>query len=643
MIRGTLFSLLFASAAGMAGLLVSQPAHADTQQLGPTDETITTTIVFGVRHEEQLKRYIQETVTPGSPHYRDFLSLREFVTHYAPSPGQLRVTQRYLESYGLKVDKVFKDHLAMTVSGPSSAFELVLQTQMDNYKEDDVRHHPHRRHHFHRPRHQPHMPRLLLDNDVIAVVGLSNEYQFRPMHASKAHISHADALQLVPGSNTIATGVPGQYTVADVANLYNINPMYAEGTTGSGVTLGIATYADFLKDDAYAYWNLIGLPGKADRITKIHVDGGGDFGADAGSGETSLDVEQAGGLAPYADMIVYDAPNGSQGGIDMFYQIVSDNRVDTLSYSWGLPEIFYYPELNGGVDYTNTMKALNQAFMEAAVQGITLFTASGDSGAYDTNRSLPAPYFTTPLTVDWPASSPYMTAAGGTTEPVSLTGRCGSGTYPIDVQGERAWSWGYLADFYQTCYGLSPIEAGVFSEGGGGGVSVYWHRPWYQYGIVGVRRSEPGQSMTELDVNPTVDYLDLRAGYAGRNVPDISMNADPFTGYLVYSSADGGLLQGYGGTSFVAPQLNGVAALVNQRNGGRIGLLAPQLYQMLRRYGYGPDSPFHDITDGDNWYWEGVPGYDQATGVGTPDVARLAVLLSTHNGHHGHGGHHHGH
>ncbi|MBB6183064.1 S53 family peptidase [Oleiagrimonas soli] len=623
----------------MTGLFATSPARADTQQLGPTNDTITTTIVFGVRNPYQLERYIQETVTPGSPHYRDFLTLREFVTHFAPAPGQLKRTQRYLESQGLTVDKIFDDHLAMTVSGPASVFESVLQTQVDDFQENDVRHHPHRRHRFHRPRHQPRMPKLLLDNDVIAIVGLSNEYQFKPMNASTTRIAHADALKLVPSSNTIATGVPGQYTVADVANLYDINPLYAEGTTGAGTTLGVATYADFLADDAYTYWNLIGLPSKADRISKIHVDGGGDFGADAGSGETSLDVEQAGGLAPYADVVVYDAPNSSQGGIDMFYQVVSDNRVDSLSYSWGLPEIYYYPELNGGVDYTDTMKALNQAFMEAAVQGITLFTASGDSGAYDTNRTLSAPSFTTPLSVDWPSSSPYMTAAGGTTEPVSLSGNCGSGTYPIQVTGERAWSWDYLSDFFQTCYGLSPVDAGIFSSGGGGGVSVYWHRPWYQYGVAGMQRSASGQSLTELDVDPTVTYLDLRANYAGRNVPDISMNADPFTGYLVYSSADGGLGQGSGGTSFVAPQLNGITALVNQRNGGRIGLLAPQLYRLLRQYGYGPDSPFNDIASGDNWFWQGAQGYDPATGVGTPDVTRLAILLSSYegHGHHGHG------
>jgi subtilase family serine protease len=636
MLRARIFSLLLSTVVGTGALLAPAVAQPDVQQTGPTDQTITTTIVFGVRNPLALKFYIWETVTPYSLHYRDFLSLRQFVRRYAPPMRQIRRTERYLESYGLTVDKLFDNHLAITVTGPSSAFELAFQTQMENYKETRPQHHPHRRWHFHRPRHQPHMPKLLRDNGVIAMVGLSNEYQFRPMHTSTANLAKATKIKVVPSANTIATNAPGQYTVGDVANQYNINPLYAEGTTGSGMTIGIATYAGFKPADAYTYWDLIQLNYKPDRISQIHVDGGAPFGAGAGSGETSLDVEQSGGLAPFADMVVYDAPNSNMGGIDMFYQVVSDNKVDTLSYSWGLPEIFYYPDLNGGVDHTDIMQALNQAFMEAAAQGISLFASSGDEGAYDTNRSLPAPAFSTPLTVDWPASSPFMTAAGGTTDPVSLSGQCGANPYPITVTDERAWSWDYLSGFYQTCYGLSPVQAGIFASGAGGGVSVYWHRPWYQYGVRGVRRSQSDQSLMDLTQSPPVDYLDLRSGFAGRNVPDISMNADPFTGYLVYSSADGGLISGYGGTSFVAPQLNGITALIGQRSGSRIGLLAPQLYSLLRRYGYGSSSPFNDITQGNNWFWQGVPGYDPASGVGTPNVTRMAQLLTAHERHHWH-------
>jgi hypothetical protein len=99
------------------------------------------------------------------------------------------------------------------------------------------------------------------------------------------------------------------------------------------------------------------------------------------------------------------------------------------------------------------------------------------------------------------------------------------------------------------------------------------------------------------------DLLDLPAHFAGRNLPDISLNADPETGYLLLSTEDGGLLDGYRGTSFVAPQLNGISALMSQAIGGRrIGLWNPMLYRFKQVYGYSNASPFVDITAGDNWW-----------------------------------------
>ncbi|HET8552575.1 MAG TPA: S53 family peptidase [Gammaproteobacteria bacterium] len=631
-------SLICSLVSGVALTLGATSAMADVQPTGatPADETITTTIVFNVTHPKELARYIRETVTPGSPHYRDFLSVQEFVVHYAPHHGQLQKTASYLESFGIKVDKIYADHLAMTVSGPVSAFNQVFNTELANYQETEPAVHPHRRAHFYRPKSQPHLPKLLQDNGVLAVVGLSNEYQFKPMSLVSTSLKQVGSDQIrLPTDNTLATQYPGEYTVGDVAELYNITPLYEQGVDGKGMTVGVATFAAFSPDDAYAYWNMIGLNYKPDRITQIHVDGGGAYGARAGTGETSLDVEQSGGLAPFADVVVYDAPNTSSAGVDMFYQIVSDNRVDSLSYSWGLPEMFYMPEMNGGVDFTSTLQSMNQAFMEAAVQGISLFAASGDAGAYDTTRSLPPPYFSAPLTVDAPASSPYMTAAGGTTVPDSFGLVCRTADQVLTIATERAWSWDYLADYLQTACGYPPAVAlgAVFSVGDGGGVSIYWPRPWYQKGMAGMQNSMPDQKMMDYTVSPPDMMMALPAGFVGRNVPDISMNADPETGYLVYSTPDGGLIAFYGGTSFVAPQLNGITALIGQKAGSRIGLLNAQLYQLLDKYGYGPKSPFNDMMHGNNWFWQGVPGYDPATGVGTPNVAQLAAALSAEPSH----------
>jgi subtilase family serine protease len=127
-------------------------------------------------------------------------------------------------------------------------------------------------------------------------------------------------------------------------------------------------WPNFIPDDAYTYWSSIDLDVLPNRIAQVHVDGGGDLSANAGSGETSLDVEQSGGLAPQAKIIVYGAPNTDPGFIDVFYKAASDNLVDSLSVSWGQAEVLYF-EAVIGADHTGQLLAFHQAFLELAAQG----------------------------------------------------------------------------------------------------------------------------------------------------------------------------------------------------------------------------------------------------------------------------------
>ena len=91
--------------------------------------------------------------------------------------------------------------------------------------------------------------------------------------------------------------------------------------------------------------------------------------------------------------------------------------------------------------------------------------------------------------------------------------------------------------------------------------------------------------------------------------------------------ASPGVADGFGGTSFVAPQLNGITALLRQGNGHRIGLWGPQLYLLQNFFGYGPFSSFSDITAGDNWFYFGIPGYEPGAGIGTLNVANFNTFL----------------
>jgi kumamolisin len=212
--------------------------------------------------------------------------------------------------------------------------------------------------------------------------------------------------------------------------------------------------------------------------------------------------------------------------------------------------------------------------------------------------------------------------------PVTLRFNAG-GT--VTVPTERAWGWDYLRDWAVAHLGQSVYYSELFPEGGGGGVSVAFARPTYQANLPGVMNSAAGQSLLcnaaslGKTGNGYTDLLDMPANVAGRNLPDVSLNADPESGYrLLYR---GGWTNGYGGTSFVAPQLNGIFTLIASGKGGRVGLPHPQLYGAFKAQGYGAGSPFRPISAGTNLYYSSKPTFNPATGLGALDVANLARTL----------------
>ena len=176
------------------------------------------------------------------------------------------------------------------------------------------------------------------------------------------------------------------------------------------------------------------------------------------------------------------------------------------------------------------------------------------------------------------------------------------------------------------------MSCGIFPAGDGGGVSVFIERPFYQFLVPGIINSPSGQALFDESKKKPQLIFKLPANFPGRNVPDISLNADPDTGYIIlYTSDKNGLEveQFIGGTSFVAPQLNGITALYDQGLGYRVGLLNNDLYNLVRfgaAYG-GHNAPLRDIKTGNNWGFNAHGGYDQATGVGVPDVANLFKAL----------------
>jgi len=597
-------ALLLAAASG------ATPARAQTD-LGPTAvaEVEHVSLVLKIHDAAGLTAFINGTVSANSPQFRRFLTVDQFTARYAPSAQEVQAVVRDLQAAGIQVTDISANRLLLKAAGTVDAFNRYFRVSIHNFARPGQR--------FRAPVTLPQVPAAIAGS-VVAVAGLSTDVVYHSRVAARALNEAGVAAAVSLPANGTATGVPGSFTVGDVARLYQVDALYRFGFSGRGRTIGIATLATFNPADAYAYWSAIGLNVKANRITEVAVDGGA---GSAGADETTLDVEQSGGLAPRADIIVYEAPNTDQGFLDLFVNAVVDNKVDALSVSWGAPEIATDP---------NLVLAQDQIFMEAAAQGISLFASSGDAGAYDINDSnLPFifPLFTQTLTVDSPAASPFITAGGGITLAGVQQHRFGSVTVPHD----RAWGWDYLQDYFDTNYAQQGgYFALAFPVGGGGGVSVNEGVPAYQRHVAGVRRSAAHQSLIYFPNYPSTagaeDLIDLPAGFAGRNLPDVALNADPYTGYLLYFG--GAMYADFGGTSFVAPQLNGITVLLDEIVQGRVGFLNPTLYRMARHVN--PNSllaPFHQITSGDNLFYKSVRGYNPATGLGSLNAGNLALRI----------------
>jgi kumamolisin len=298
-------------------------------------------------------------------------------------------------------------------------------------------------------------------------------------------------------------------------------------------------------------------------------------GATARSPEPVLDIEVVRAIAPRANVLVYESPEDLLSVARMLSQIVSDNRTKVISVRLGTCERGLDPSIA-----QSFLSSLNNTFQRAAAQGISALVASGDSGAYDCQDNA--------LSVGALAANPYVTAVGGTA--LFLTG----GRYA----SEAGWE--------------GPLEA----AGSGGGVSVLYKRPSWQSGSGVANQYSTGM----------------------RQVPDVSANADPLTGYLIYYTTHGcrgeSCWQIMGGTSAGTPLWAALIVLANQQAqaGGKppLGFLNPALYRLGAGGGATGSTTgpvYHDVTRGGNLYYEATAGWDYCTGWGSPDGARLVSAL----------------
>lgn len=631
-------ALFFAVAAAQAGTpypRASTPAPQDAGalELVRGSSPLTVTVALKPRDADKLQALAAAIHTVGSPQFHRFLTPAEYHQRFDPGADAVAAAVAHFNQAGLST-RLDAGNL-LRVTGSAQAMQKAFGAPLHVF--DVPAHGNEAGYRFHAPVDTPRVASAAVAANIDAILGLDDRPRFRP-HLRKAPL-RAAPMTIRRGAMPNATpgNPPGDWTVTDLAAYYNVKPLYDQGLHGEGRTMGIVTLASFTPSDAFGYWADLGLSVHKNRLKIVDIDGGPGAPSDAsGSDETTLDVEQSGGIAPAARIVVYQSPNTDQGFFDAFVRAVNDNDAETLSTSWGAWEWFdTQSDVSVGRRGRNVelLQAFGNLFLQAAVQGQSLFAASGDDGAYDVNNPSLAglPDFSKILSVDSPSSSAWITAAGGTTlagdQSFLLPGNV---IFTVNVPVERVWGWDYLTGLCATL-GLDPVSCRIFPGGGGGGVSAFVPRPFYQ-NLVATRNTEPDQSLIDETTSPPTTLVTLPAHFRGRNVPDVSLNADPDTGYIVAYTSDQsgfGIFDFFGGTSFVAPQLNGIAALLGQRVHGRLGLFNVPLYVLAATpLGYaGPQAPLRDIKAGNNWFYTAHPGYDQGSGVGTLDVANLARAL----------------
>jgi Pro-kumamolisin, activation domain/Divergent InlB B-repeat domain/IPT/TIG domain len=623
------------AASGTTRIVAAAPRlPKSTRVLGAVraDASISGAVVLRPRSEADLTRFIAAVTDKHSPLFHQYLAPGQFAARFGPAPSSIAAVTSRLRAEGLSVT-VAPNGMLVDFRGSAAQVEHAFGVGLERIHLANGR--------FGRARTAAIRLPSSLAGLVTSVVGLDNVLRLRSAaisprggtHAPEAHVAaKTTAFPHPAGSPTpcsSAQGAAAQFgglTDDQIANAYGAFGLYGANDVGTGQSIGVFELEPFAPTDIQTfdacYFGVPAATAMAGRLHTIPVDGGQPAGP--GSGESLLDIEDISALAPGATINVYEAPNTTFGAIDEYSKIVNNDTDQTVSTSWGLCEAAVEQGEPG------VLEAENLLFQQAAAQGQSVFSAAGDEGSNDCNAFYEGAPVTPILSTDDPSSQPYVVGVGGTTI-----------ENPTQPALEHVWN------------------DGSYWGAGGGGISEAWPMPAWQLasqvpgigdtGTIAAANSleaadlsEPGYAFCQTD-NPAGTTQ-----AACREVPDVSAQADEFTGGVtVYTHAYGGW-QTYGGTSSAAPIWAALLAVANEsstcqshgdtENG--VGFVSPLLYSVASNpTAYA--ASFNDITAGNNdpYGYSGLfpatTGYDMASGLGSPQLtapgnaAGLAYYLCT--------------
>jgi subtilase family serine protease len=616
----------------LPGSVPSWAAPANRVGSVSSSQQVTFRVYLNNRGGDAAATYAQAVSTPGSSEYGKFLTPAQYRAQFSPTKSDASTVARWLSSQGFTVDSNGpSNNKYVQATGTLSQASTAFGTSFAMYRTEG--------HTVRSNSAALHVPTSL--TQVEAVVGLDESQTlahadtpspapggFRNAGPCSAYWGQKTVTNTdTPDGTTLPSSpsafAPCGYAGEQLQGLYGMKDAIANGTDGSGVTVGIIdAYASrTIESDANTYFTRHGLPTfAAGQFRQVVSPGTYQFpenpaqDPEGWAGEETLDVEAVHTMAPGADIVYIGAPNNYRDMDAIMNRVVDNHLADIVSNSYGyggeaLPPGYIKPQVDTQI--------------QAAAEGISLFFSSGDSGDETGGVAGASP------TPDWPASSPWVTAVGGTSAGVSQ-------------DDTRVFEVGWETKKSTLNKTSTTWNTPTWLYGSGGGTSRLFAQPAYQQGVVpnSIARTYGGAAM--------------------RVIPDVAALGDPNTGMLVGETQqfpDGTYYDEYriGGTSLASPLYAGMFALVVQKAGHNFGLANPALYgtyggsslditkAALNEFPGDVRVDYINGVDASNGYvysarWfdrdENLtihvrPGYDDVTGIGVPTGQAWIDALAT--------------
>src|SRR5712691_3497254 len=575
--------------------------------------------------EAALQQFIDELHTKDSPNFHHWLTAQEFGERFGLAKSDLDTVTAWLESHGLRVNVVYPSGMLIDFSGTAAQVRKAFQTEIHYL---DVKGEKHVGNIS-----DPRIPAALTP----VVAGIVSLHDFRPHTMHHLHKTHTEF------TFTDAAGNPNYAVVpADLATIYNLNPLFSAGVSGQGQTIVLIEDTDvFSASDWSTFRSTFGLSGYTSAsFAQVHPappSGPNNCGAPGAfapnDAEAILDAEWASASAPSAaiEMAACADTTTTFGGLIAMQNLINASAPPPIiSISYGQCET-----VNGAA----ANAAYNSTYQQAVTEGVSVFVAAGDSGAAGCDNSVPEA--THGIAANAFASTPYNVAVGGTDFSDTYSGT--NGTYwnstntpafgsAISYIPEIPWNdscagallsayVGYSPTYGSTSLCNDPLYGFLFETtvaGGGGPSGCATGTPSTSGVVSSTCQGWPKPSWQSVLGNPNDGV---------RDTPDVSLFAadglwSHFYVFCWSDTAHGGAVcgadpsawSGAGGTSFSSPIMAGIQALINQKAGGPQGNPASVYYQLATaEYGSSGSSScnsdhgntvasnciFYDVTSGD--------------------------------------------